>query len=494
MKGRIEMTDINPENESGITGQTGSGFAAGTGGPVNASEDTEEEKRYGVIYTPAEGEYSYNPYSNDAGASGASASARPAASSRAPEQKKKSRGTAGMILGICAAVFFCVCIVTLAVVGIMFAASRILGYLPNSGSGEPDSTRTADTSAVQNYDGGVVNIADSQDKGSGVETKTVSSGSELSVEEVVALVKDSVVEITTESRVGGRGPYSQYVVSGAGSGVILSEQGMIITNNHVIDGANKISVRLTDGTEYEATLIGTDEEADIAVISITPGDKKLVTATVGDSDKLILGQTVIAIGNPLGELGGTVTRGIVSATEREVEIDTGTTMKLIQTDAAINPGNSGGALFNLRGELIGIVNAKSSGETIEGLGFAIPINTAWSVAENLVKYGYVPGRMIMGLKGVTLQENYEEYYLTSGKYVTVVKAEEGSNFVVGDIITAIGNVSVSSISDIQKALRSYNPGDSVRVRITRQYNEGLFSYTRSGYVTATVTGTEAGSN
>ncbi len=216
-------------------------------------------------------------------------------------------------------------------------------------------------------------------------------------------------------------------------------------------------------------------------------------AAFAAANDLLLGETVPAVGNPFG-LEHSVSQGVISAFNRSFQEGEVSFSDIIQTDAAINPGNSGGALFNLRGELIGIVNAKSSGETIEGLGFAIPINTAWSVAENLVKYGYVPGRMIMGLKGVTLQENYEEYYLTSGKYVTVVKAEEGSNFVVGDIITAIGNVSVSSISDIQKALRSYNPGDSVRVRITRQYNEGLFSYTRSGYVTATVTGTEAGSN
>ncbi|MBQ2862637.1 MAG: trypsin-like peptidase domain-containing protein, partial [Clostridia bacterium] len=194
--------------------------------------------------------------------------------------------------------------------------------------------------------------------------------------DVISSVRDTVVEIVTEN-IQESAFYGQYVTSGAGSGVIINENGYIITNNHVVAGANTIYVRTTDQKEYKASLVGTDEESDIAVIKIDATSLK--AATLGDSSAIKLGEAVIAIGNPLGSLGGTVTDGIISALDREVTID-GQEMRLLQTNAAVNPGNSGGGLFNMAGELIGVVNAKSSssnsGATIEGLGFAIPINHA----------------------------------------------------------------------------------------------------------------------
>ena len=202
----------------------------------------------------------------------------------------------------------------------------------------------------------------------------------LSVAEVVKNVADTVVEITTTNVVTDRF-YGQYVTSGAGSGVIISENGYIITNHHVIDGARTITVRLTDGSEFSAKLVGSDADTDIAVLKIQATG--LSYAVMGSSASLVVGQEVVAIGNPLGSLGGTVTDGIISALDRTVVVD-GHKMTLMQTNAAINPGNSGGGLFNRAGELIGIVNAKQADTGIEGLGFAVPIDVAWASAEAIV--------------------------------------------------------------------------------------------------------------
>lgn len=202
----------------------------------------------------------------------------------------------------------------------------------------------------------------------------------LSVAEVVKNVADTVVEITTTNVVTDRF-YGQYITSGAGSGVIISENGYIITNHHVIDGARTITVRLTDGSEFSAKLVGSDADTDIAVLKIQATG--LSYAVMGSSASLVVGQEVVAIGNPLGSLGGTVTDGIISALDRTVVVD-GHKMTLMQTNAAINPGNSGGGLFNRAGELIGIVNAKQADTGIEGLGFAVPIDVAWASVEAIV--------------------------------------------------------------------------------------------------------------
>lgn len=177
-----------------------------------------------------------------------------------------------------------------------------------------------------------------------------------------------MVEVTTEA-VTTNAFFGQYVQSGAGSGVIITEDGYIITNNHVVSGASQVTVRTSDGTEYPATVVGADSKTDIAVLKIEATG--LTPAVVGDSDSLQVGEFTLAVGNPLGELGGTVTDGIISALDREVTVEN-QTMNLLQTNAAVSPGNSGGGLFNERGELIGIVNAKSSGQNAEGLGLRDP--------------------------------------------------------------------------------------------------------------------------
>ena len=187
---------------------------------------------------------------------------------------------------------------------------------------------------------------------------------ELTIPQIAAAASNTVVEIYTES-VSRSGRMGQFVTEGAGSGVIISPDGYIVTNNHVIEGSRKITVRLSNGMDFDATLVGRDSKTDLAVLRINATGLK--SATMGDSDRLVVGQLAVAIGNPLGKLGGTVSEGIISALSRKIEID-GHTMDLLQTTAAVNPGNSGGGLFNAYGELVGIVNASRAAPTSRGSG------------------------------------------------------------------------------------------------------------------------------
>ncbi len=292
--------------------------------------------------------------------------------------------------------------------------------------------------------------------------------------DVIAAIRDTVVEIVTEN-IQESQFYGKYVTSGAGSGVIISQDGYIITNNHVIDGANSIYVRTTDGTEYEAKVVGTDAEADIGVIKIEASGLK--NATFGNSDDLKLGEEVIAIGNPLGSLGGTVTNGIISALNREITID-GNKMLLLQTNAAVNPGNSGGGLFNMQGHLIGIVNAKSSsssGATIEGLGFAIPINHAQKISEDLIEYGYVRGKVSLGItiysydKDYTYMQGWQSYVIKAGVYVDA--PGKNTELKQNDRFVSVDGISVSTLAEIKSILSEHEIGDTIEATVARVENQ-----------------------
>ncbi len=296
------------------------------------------------------------------------------------------------------------------------------------------------------------------------------TASGLTVAQVAAMVADSVVEITTES-VQTNSIFQQYVTEGAGSGVIISADGYIATNNHVVAGASKISITLHNGTTYDARLIGTDAKTDLAVIKVEAKD--LQPAVLGTSSNLVVGETAIAVGNPLGSLGGTVTDGIISALSREIQIDD-TTMTLLQTNAAINPGNSGGGLFNGRGELIGIVSAKSSGVGIEGLGFAIPIDTAKIIIDQLRSGGYVKGRVDTGLTLLDISSVQKAFlYRVShtGLYVQQVTGTNAvsAGFMSGDRIIAVNNHEVTNLSDFNRQLDGSKVGDLVKITIARGY-------------------------
>lgn len=317
-------------------------------------------------------------------------------------------------------------------------------------------------------------------------------------EQVAEAVTPTVVEITTESAATDNSFWGgSYVVSGAGSGVIISEDGLIITNNHVVSGANTIKVKTTDGTEYDATLVGTDSDNDIAVIKVDATG--LPCALIGDSDTLNVGQEVVAVGNPLGEFGGSVTNGIVSGLSRDVTID-GTEMNLIQTNAAVNPGNSGGGLFNLYGELVGIVNAKSSttssGTSVEGIGFAIPIDNAINVATELVNYGYVRGKVMLGISYVDITSSWDAMrYGVNSLGVYVVKSEyEENDLRSGDRIVAIDETEVSYSTDIKSALKGHKVGDVLTIKVVREGKYVDVKVTLHEYVPTTTTTTESSSS
>lgn len=295
----------------------------------------------------------------------------------------------------------------------------------------------------------------------------------LTVPQLCAKVSDSVVEIDTEFK--NTYGFYQYVSDGAGSGVIISADGYVVTNNHVIYNsetgkvADSVTVRLADGTEYDAEIIGRDADADIALLKVEASG--LSPAVVGDSAKLTAGETVVAVGNPLGELGGTVTCGIVSATNREISVD-GNKMNLIQIDAAVNPGNSGGGIFNTKGELVGIVNAKSSGSEIDGLGFAIPVNDAIKVVEEIRTHGYVTGKTHIGISLVDVTDMYTAYYYFRSQQtgVYVAQVEEGFNDKVlkyGDRIIAIDGNEVASSEDVKEAVKSHAVGETMKFSISR---------------------------
>lgn len=295
----------------------------------------------------------------------------------------------------------------------------------------------------------------------------------MSVKDVASNVSDSVVEIQTEQVQFGS-TYSQYVGSGAGSGVILSEDGYIVTNNHVIDNANRVVVRTKDGTEYEATLVGKDAKTDLAVLKIEATGLK--AAVLGDSSTLSVGDSAVVIGNPLGELGGTVTNGIISALDREITID-GESMHLLQTNAAINPGNSGGGMFNDAGELIGIINAKSTGTDVEGLGFAIPINIAKDVIADLINNGYVTNRPVIGVSLKDVSDELSAFQLgvnSTGVYVASVTEggpAEKAGMMVRDRIVKVDGQDVSSSSDVKSIINEHSVGDTLEFTVVRNNKE-----------------------
>jgi len=312
-----------------------------------------------------------------------------------------------------------------------------------------------------------VSVVSSQPAENVTQLSTTDSG--LSIAQVAEKTADSVVEISTETVKMSSYWLQQYVTSGAGSGVILSEDGYIATNNHVIEGASKITVRTHDGESYEAVLIGTDAKTDIALLKVEAAGLK--AAVLGDSDTLIVGEDAIAVGNPLGSLGGTVTNGIISALDREITLD-GETMNLLQTNAAINPGNSGGGLFNGKGELIGLVVAKSSGENIEGLGFAIPVNEVKVITQQLKENGYVTGRPLLGVSLIditTMQDMMRYQVRQGGVYVYQVTGEAAANarLMAGDCIVSINGTEVTSSDAVKEIVAQSSVGDKMEMIIIR---------------------------
>ncbi len=291
---------------------------------------------------------------------------------------------------------------------------------------------------------------------------------ELTAVEVGQKVGPAVVGISTEFQY--QSFFGTTTSAGSGSGIIISEDGYIATNNHVINGASKVTVTTNSGKTYEAKLVGTDQRSDLAVIKIEAED--LYTADLGDSDNLQAGESVIAIGNPLGvEFAGSLTKGIVSALNRTVTVDN-VSYTMIQTDAAINPGNSGGALVNMRGEVIGINSVKIANTDVEGLGFAIPINDAKPILEDIVNYGFVKGRPIIGVTVRYISEEEAKAYNLQSAGLFVFGIEKGSGadkagIRRGDIIIKCEGEEVKSSDELNRIRDKHKAGDKLRLTINR---------------------------
>ena len=317
--------------------------------------------------------------------------------------------------------------------------------------------------------------------------------------QIVQMAGPSIVGIDvsgTETDYFGRSATTQ----GSGSGIIVTADGYILTNNHVVSGAQTIKVYLQDDTEYDAKLIGTDTKTDLAVIKIEATG--LTPVKMGDSDALVVGEDVVAIGNPLGELRGTATSGMVSALSRTITIED-QEMTLLQTDAAINPGNSGGGLFNAKGELIGIINAKVAATATEGLGFAIPVNSAKQVISDLMDKGYVSGRAYLGVytQNVAVQSDGMDGRSDNGvgdlfgfgqmqdvetrvqvAQLVVGGAAEKAGIQAGDLIMQVDDTKITTGSELAQAIGEYKAGDVANIKLQRDGKELDVTVTFGEYI------------
>lgn len=397
-------------------------------------ENVNESENENQGYQP---QYSYQP--------------QPDTAPEAPQKPKKNRTGAK----VTALVLSC------ALVGgaMGFGGSALQNHL---------AAKNADTEEAQQasvvYEGSretsVINIAQ------------IDTSKEMTPAEVYAQNVNSTVGIRTSITTNYWGYQTQ--AAAAGSGFILSADGYILTNYHVVEDSNSITVSLYDGTEYDATLVGCDESNDIAVLKIDA--EGLMPVVLGDSDNLNVGDQVVAIGNPLGELTFSLTTGVVSALNREVTLSSNVTMNLIQTDCAINSGNSGGALFNLYGEVIGITNAKysssgsSSEASIDNIGFAIPINSVRSIVESIIKNGYIV-KPYIGVSVEDVSSEMTSYGLPAGAVVRSVTdgapaAQAGLQ--ANDIITAVDGTEITGSNDLVQIVTAKKAGDTLKLSVYRQ--------------------------
>ena len=361
-----------------------------------------------------------------------------------PKNKKHSRGLA---LGLCGVAAAC----------LLFAGGAVVGNMAFGGNANSDSSTSASTSdsapTLQ------INSKPESDSSNSSDNYDTADG--MAGEDIYKKVNPSVVSVISTTSEG----------TGSGSGVIMSKDGYIITNNHVVDGAQSVSVQLSDGTSLDAKIIGTDEQTDLAVIKVTP-TSDLTAAEFGDSDELEPGEYAYAIGSPGGvQFANTITGGRISAINRDLTVND-RVMTLIQTDASINNGNSGGALINKYGQVVGITSAKLSGNafgsaTVEGMGFAIPINTAKDIVDELIQNGYVSGRPSIGITGQNVESADGK---VSGVQVYSIDsrakaASEGLQ--VGDVITAVDGTPTPDMDKVNELKQDKKAGDKLTLSVYR---------------------------
>ena len=388
----------------------------------------------------------------------------------APRPPKKS-GVSMMVLVL--SMVLCVCLSF----GAGFGGAMYVEMRRNQSAEKTDENRG--TEAESSSDGQEQNLLvdspeDLLDKSETNPSIYGSAGEDaFEVSGVVRKVQDAVVVIeatvTTTSMFGQSGTSTS-----SGSGVVISKDGYILTCHHVVENARSVKVSLYNGDVYDASLVGSDETSDLAVLKVDPGETELVYAEQGCSGDLVVGEKVVAIGNPLGTLGGTVTTGIISATERNISMSDGTEMTLIQTDAAINSGNSGGGLLNLDGQLIGVVNAKYSASGVEGLAFAIPIDSAYVVQLDLIEFGYVRGVIDHGLSVLEVGESElaycHYYYGLSQTGVYIVSSEYTDELKNADLIVSVNGEEVKTENDLYNLIDGKAVGDRLTFVVSRKDN------------------------
>ncbi len=367
--------------------------------------------------------------------------------------RKKRRNPKMLMAGFLAAVF----IVSVVGFGSFALKDYLAQYIKSDNGGSISDTADSTNGGA----GGNISL-ELASKPSNESVKPDESG-RYNTEGVAELVKPSVVGVVTYKQA----PILQEL--GAGSGIIMTADGYIITNEHVVSGANAVKVVLSDNTEYEAEIVGSDVKTDLAVLKIKAKD--LTPAAFGSSSQTKVGEDVVAIGNPAG-LSGSVTKGIVSELNREVATESGYGLKSIQTDAAINPGNSGGALVNMFGQVIGINSSKYVGTGYEGIGFAIAIDEAKPILDHLINYGYVKDRVKIGISYTEITETTARMYgLKAGLYVQTIDEEAqvaSSGLKEYDIITHIDGVNMTSASLISSVLEGKKPGDKLELTVYRK--------------------------
>ena len=371
-----------------------------------------------------------------------------------PKKEKKKRSGAGKVVALA---------LCFSLLGSALGAGAMMFVLDSK-----------DVPAPSQEDGSPSYVLQSDRDTGDLEFVQIGSDKVMTPAQVYAQNVNSTVGITTAVTTNFWG--YQTTTPASGSGFILSKDGYILTNHHVIENSTAVTVTLYDGTTYDAKIVGYDASNDIAVLKVEAQD--LTPVVLGDSDKLLVGDDVMAIGNPLGELTFSLTKGVVSAKDRRVTLSSGTTMNLIQTDCSINSGNSGGALFNVYGEVIGITNAKysnngvSSEASIESIGFAIPINHILSIVESIVEKGYV-AKPYVGVSVTDVSEEAISYGLPKGAAVNSVV--EGSPAAAAglqrsDIITAVNGNAIESADDLVSIVADANPGDQLKLTVYRQGN------------------------
>ncbi|MDO4544165.1 MAG: trypsin-like peptidase domain-containing protein [Clostridia bacterium] len=384
-------------------------------------------------------------------------------------------------------IFIC-CIVLVALIGIT------VGLILFNGEEDSGAATIVEATATPYEENSVTTVPSAESTSSPLTLAADSSTTDYTEMATSGYTRSQIVEMCAPSVVGidvtfvSNSYYGDYETTGSGSGVILTADGYIATCAHVVDGATSITVTLSNDVSYDAVLVGSDSRNDLSIIKIEASD--LQPATIGDSDMLTVGEDVIAIGNPLGELRGTATSGIISAVRRTVTVE-GVEMELVQTDAAISPGNSGGGLFDSNGHLIGIVNAKVSDDDAEGLGFAIPVNNVITEINDLISLGYVSGRAYLGVytQNVTVQNrDYGMFFGGSATYCVQVTdlvsggAAEQAGIEVGDLILAVDSTEISSNSDLSDAISEYNAGDRATLTVQRDGEQFTIEVTFSEYI------------